>query len=177
VKSNQLIGEGAADRNRAPSPTHGAVALNAPQFPTIGVRWIGRAWIERSRGWDVEAARRLLPQRGVGTQRVVAFAKRSKARCWRSRFTSGGLTVSSRSVRCMRSWRPFCSGWPGSIRSGRMPSLTHQPPVSRGLQHLARRTAGRCQNESPSAGRARERRLRRSDERARCRCLRATRIE
>jgi len=32
---------------------------------------------------------------------------------------------SSFSVRCIRSWRPFCSGCPASMRSGTMPSLIH----------------------------------------------------
>ena len=40
-------------------------------------------------------------------------------------FARGGLAVSAFSVLCSRSSRPFCSGWPGSIRSGTMPSLTH----------------------------------------------------
>ena len=30
------------------------------------------------------------------------------------------------SVRCMRSCRPFCSGWPAAMRRGTMPSLIHQ---------------------------------------------------
>ena len=37
-----------------------------------------------------------------------------------------GLVVSSFRVRCMRSCRPFCCGWPGLIRSISMPSLSHQ---------------------------------------------------
>ena len=30
------------------------------------------------------------------------------------------------SVRCIRSWRGFCSGWPGQMRYSLMPSLSHQ---------------------------------------------------
>jgi hypothetical protein len=37
----------------------------------------------------------------------------------------GGLAVSSFNVRCMRSCLPFCCGFPGSMRSGMMPSFTH----------------------------------------------------
>ena len=33
--------------------------------------------------------------------------------------------VSAFKVRCMRSWRPFCCGLPGSISSGVTPSFTH----------------------------------------------------
>ena len=38
--------------------------------------------------------------------------------------------VSSPSVRCMRSCRPFCSGCPGSMRSGWIPSFIHQTDSS-----------------------------------------------
>ena len=38
----------------------------------------------------------------------------------------GGRVVSFLRVRCMRSWRPFCCGLPGLMRSMAMPSL--QPP-------------------------------------------------
>jgi hypothetical protein len=38
---------------------------------------------------------------------------------------AGGRNVSCFSVRCLRSCRPFCSGWPGSIRSWRI--LTKVP--------------------------------------------------
>src|SRR5262245_53026239 len=29
-------------------------------------------------------------------------------------------------VKCMRSWRPFCCGWPGLMRSMAMPRRSHQ---------------------------------------------------
>src|ERR1700730_6468408 len=45
--------------------------------------------------------------------------------CWR-KFLPAGLVVSSLRVRCMRSWRPFCCGLPGLMRSIAMPSLSHQ---------------------------------------------------
>jgi hypothetical protein len=34
--------------------------------------------------------------------------------------------VSAFRVRCLRAWRPFCWGVPGSMRSGKMPRRTHQ---------------------------------------------------
>src|SRR5579863_3231921 len=37
-----------------------------------------------------------------------------------------GRLVSCFSARCVRSWRPFCWGWPGLIRSMATPSLSHQ---------------------------------------------------
>ena len=39
---------------------------------------------------------------------------------------AGGRVASFLKVRCMRSWRPFCWGWPGLMRSMAMPSLSHQ---------------------------------------------------
>jgi hypothetical protein len=49
----------------------------------------------------------------------------SKARCCLCHVVWGGLAVSAFSVRWNRSNLPFCSGCPGSIRSGMIPSLTH----------------------------------------------------
>src|SRR5438046_2352204 len=48
-----------------------------------------------------------------------------KRRCWAARPPAAGRVVSAFRVRCMRSCRPFCAGLPGSMSSGRMPSLTH----------------------------------------------------
>ena len=45
---------------------------------------------------------------------VTGFARRA------------GLVVSSFKVKCMRSWRPFCCGFPGLIRSIAMPRRRHQ---------------------------------------------------
>ena len=41
-------------------------------------------------------------------------------------FMPGGRVASFLRVRCMRSWRPFCWGCPGLMRSMAMPSLSHQ---------------------------------------------------
>jgi hypothetical protein len=45
--------------------------------------------------------------------------------CCARRLAAGGEAVASFSVRCIRSCRPFCSGCPGSIRSGTMPNFIH----------------------------------------------------
>src|SRR5262249_8916200 len=52
--------------------------------------------------------------------------KRLKRRCWAASVAAGGAAVAVLSVPCMRSWRPFCCGLPGAIRSGVMPSFSHQ---------------------------------------------------
>ena len=49
----------------------------------------------------------------------------SNRACCCSTFAAAGLVASFLSVRCVRSCRPFCCGWPGSIRSCRMPNLIH----------------------------------------------------
>ena len=50
-------------------------------------------------------------------------------------FMPGGRVASFLRVRCMRSWRPFCWGWPGLMRSIAMPSRSHQ---TESLQRLNR---------------------------------------
>src|ERR1700746_1053204 len=52
--------------------------------------------------------------------------KSSNFACCCRKFLPAGLVVSSFRVRCMRSCRPFCCGWPGLMRSMAMPSLSHQ---------------------------------------------------
>ncbi len=49
----------------------------------------------------------------------------SKRRCCAARSPQGGRAVSPLRVWCIRSCRQFCSGWAGSISSGRMPKRTH----------------------------------------------------
>jgi len=39
---------------------------------------------------------------------------------------AAGLVASRFSVKCIRSWRPFCCGWPGWMRSIWIPSRSHQ---------------------------------------------------
>src|ERR1700722_16434506 len=45
--------------------------------------------------------------------------------CWR-KLAPAGFVVSIFRVRCIRSWRPFCCGQPGLMRSISIPSLSHQ---------------------------------------------------
>src|SRR5579871_4048659 len=52
--------------------------------------------------------------------------KSSNLACCCRKFLAAGLVASSFKVRCMRSCRPFCCGWPGLMRSMAMPSLSHQ---------------------------------------------------
>src|SRR5580704_13516629 len=51
--------------------------------------------------------------------------KSSNFACCCRKLLPAGLVVSSFKVRCMRSWRPFCCGLPGLMRSISMPSLSH----------------------------------------------------
>lgn len=51
--------------------------------------------------------------------------KSSKRACCCRKLAPAGLVVSSFKAGCMRSWRPFCCGLPGLIRSMSMPSLSH----------------------------------------------------
>src|SRR5260221_9866125 len=52
--------------------------------------------------------------------------KSSKRACCCRKLAAAGWVVSFLRVRCMRSWRPFCWGLPGLIRSMAIPSLSHQ---------------------------------------------------
>ena len=63
--------------------------------------------------------------------------KSSKRACCCSRLTAAGRVASFFKVRCMRSWRPFCCGWPGLMRSRSMPRRSHQTD-----KRLSRRGAG-----------------------------------
>src|SRR5450755_1884972 len=47
------------------------------------------------------------------------------ASCCR-KFALAGLVASFFRVRCMRSWRPFCCGLPGLMRSMPIPRRSHQ---------------------------------------------------
>ena len=52
-------------------------------------------------------------QRLVRALVVELLAEALNLRCWAARLPAGGRVVSAFSVRCMRSWRPFCCGLPG----------------------------------------------------------------
>ena len=51
-----------------------------------------------------------------GTDLLRVMKSSNRACCW-STFAAAGFVASRFSVRCMRSWRPFCCGCPGLIRS------------------------------------------------------------
>jgi len=59
---------------------------------------------------------------GTDAERQPAFQEQPSTKasnlacCWRL-FMQGGRVVSFFKVRCMRSWRPFCCGLPGWMRS------------------------------------------------------------
>jgi hypothetical protein len=56
----------------------------------------------------------------------------------------GGRVVSVFKVRCMRSWRPFCVGLPGLMRSMAMPSLSHQTGEPREIVETVGRSEGQA---------------------------------
>jgi hypothetical protein len=65
----------------------------------------------------------------IGNTLIVPFAiGRARSSCVNAPTTRSVDADSTRTetVRCMRSWAPFCSGCPGTIRSTLMPSGIHQ---------------------------------------------------
>src|SRR5215469_10620159 len=52
-----------------------------------------------------------------GRSLLNSCRKASKRACCCKLLMPGGRVVSVLRVRCMRSWRPFCCGWPGLMRS------------------------------------------------------------
>src|SRR6202790_4508678 len=50
----------------------------------------------------------------------------SNLACCCRKLALAGLVASFLRVRCMRSWRPFCWGWPGLMRSMPIPRRSHQ---------------------------------------------------
>ena len=56
----------------------------------------------------------------------TASMKSSNLACCCRKLAPAGLVASFFSVRCMRSCRPFCCGWPGLMRSMSMPRRSHQ---------------------------------------------------
>src|SRR6187200_439893 len=70
-------------------------------------------------------------------------------------FMPGGRVASSLRVRCMRSWRPFCCGWPGLMRSMAMPSLSHQTESLERLNRALGLAKGTPLSERIACGRPR----------------------
>ena len=57
----------------------------------------------------------------------------------------------------MRSWRPFCCGWPGLMRSMAMPSLSHQTESFERLNRALGLAKGTPLSERMASGRPRSR--------------------
>src|SRR5689334_22315711 len=82
---------------------------------------VGQAGIG-SRTGRVDFGRTLHGERLVWPFGIEFLNKRA---CCCRLFIPGGRVASFFSVRCMRSWRPFCCGWPGLMRSMAMPRRSH----------------------------------------------------
>src|SRR3954463_9113394 len=67
-----------------------------------------------------------MPRASCGRSALNSRTKESKRSCCCRLLKPGGRVASFFSVRCMRSWRPFCCGWPGLMRSMAMPSRSHR---------------------------------------------------
>ena len=53
----------------------------------------------------------------------------------------------------MRSWRPFCWGWPGLMRSMAMPSLSHQTAAPRAASSASMNTMPPVSGNRPTEAR------------------------
>src|SRR6266581_1864095 len=69
----------------------------------------------------------------------------------------GGRVASFLRVRCMRSWRPFCCGWPGLMRSMAMPSRSHQTESFERLNRAFGLAKGTPLSERMASGKPRSR--------------------
>src|SRR5215472_13114270 len=67
-----------------------------------------------------------MPKASCGRWLLKISIKSSNLACCCRKFAAAGLVVSFFKVRCIRSWRPFCLGWPGRIRSIPIPRRSHQ---------------------------------------------------
>ena len=81
---------------------------------------------EGPRRGGVAADRVAISSASCGRRVLNSSTKASKRACCARLFCAAGRVVSCLSVRCMRSWRPFCCGLPGLVRSIAMPSRSHQ---------------------------------------------------
>ena len=80
---------------------------------------------DRAAARAVELAGILHVQRLVRALLVVALDEAIELRLLLQEVLRGGLVASFFSVRCMRSWRPFCCGLPGLMRSIAIPKRNH----------------------------------------------------
>src|SRR6184192_4040140 len=88
----------------------------------LGVRQAARV---RARRRVPDGSRRLLAECFMRPLVVVLSAEALEAALLAAA-GAGGRAVSAFSVRCMRSWAPFCSGWLGAMRCWAIPSRIHQ---------------------------------------------------
>ena len=126
LERDVLLAQHMGDVHPVIVPADAAVATDAPH---LAMRWI----LERREARRIRARRgrvagrgRPLRERFVGALVVVLPAKTIEAALLRGAIRAGGRVASALSVLCMRSCRPFCSGCPGSMSSGRMPRRIHQ---------------------------------------------------
>src|SRR5260370_836907 len=90
-----------------------------------------------------------------GRSVLNSWTKSSKRACCCRLFIPGGRVASFFSVRCMRSSRPFCCGWPGLMRSMAMPRRSHHTESLERLKRpfwLANRTPLSDQELADPAG-------------------------
>ncbi len=103
-------------------PADPAVATHAPD---LEMGWVlerrqparvrpGRRPIDRRRGFIRERFGGAGPRCTRGESRRSGLVAGAESR----RAAAGGRAVAALSTRCMYSWRPFCSGWAGSMSSG-----------------------------------------------------------
>lgn len=64
-----------------------------------------------------------------GRSWLYSCRNRSKLCCCCRWFAAGGRAVSAFRVRCIRSWRPFCSGWAADLAG-----LIHDVAVTEALK-------------------------------------------
>jgi hypothetical protein len=137
ASSDGLSDQEVADGHAAGVPTDSPGAVDQSNDlvgAVLGARHRGRHGAPRER---VDRRERLLSEGLVGTLLVVLQTKQVERPLLSTQIPGGGRVASSARVLCMRSWRPFCSGCPGSMRSGVIPSCTHQtasldrPPTAR----------------------------------------------
>ena len=121
-----LADQGLADEDQVAGPFDHAVRAHAPHGAVVRIIGLAQGARISAIGGAIERRRRLRNPRPRAAVRGCRRARNSsKRRCCSASVAAGGSAASAFRVRCMRSWRPFCVGLPGSIRSGRTPSLIH----------------------------------------------------
>src|SRR5215469_9286951 len=92
-----------------------------------------------------------------GRSLLNSCRKASKRACCCKLLMPGGRVVSVLRVRCMRSRRPFCCGWPGLMRSMAMPRRSHQTESLERLNRAFGLANGTPLSERIACGRPRSR--------------------